>query len=122
MKKSEISRLLISGGAGSLFLDGKQLVDSPDFPQEWEFGAQAARDYLFDLKEESDLDWVFVSPAIEMHLGTSGVRRGIYRVDSEHPVFDEHGRSVISVEDLGVAIVDELESPNHSQQRFTVAY
>lgn len=121
-KKSGINRLLIVGGAGSLFIDGKQLVDSPDFPEAYKAGAMAARDYLNDLKNETELNWVFVSPAMEMHPGTSGTRRGTYRTGSDNPVFDENGKSIISVEDLSVAIVDEMEKPAHHRERFTVAY
>ena len=122
VKKAGVKRLIVTGGAGSLYIEGKQLVDSPHFPEEWKAGASAARDYLNVLKEEKDLDWVFVSPAIEMHPGTSGVRKGAYRSGSDNPVFDETGKSVISVEDLAVAIVDELEQNKHSRERFTVAY
>lgn len=122
VKKSGVKRLLIVGGAGSLFIDGKQLVDSPEFPAEYKAGATAARDYLNELKQETALDWVFLSPAIEMHPGTSGIRKGTYRTGTENPVFSEEGRSILSVEDLAVAIVDEIEQPKHSRQRFTAAY
>ncbi len=122
VKKSDVNRLLVVGGAGSLFIDGKQLVDSPDFPADYKAGAKAARDYLNELKKETELDWVFVSPAIEMHPGTSGTRKGTYRTGTENPVFGEDGRSVIAVEDLAVAIVDEIENAKHSRRRFTVAY
>jgi len=122
VKQAGIKRLLVCGGAGSLYINGKQLVDSPDFPAEWKPGALAARDYLNLLKEETQLDWVFISPAIEMHPGTSGIRKGTYRTADDSPVFDEAGKSVLSVEDLAVAITDELEVPKHHKQRFTVAY
>ncbi len=122
VKKAGIKRLLVAGGAGSLYIGDQQLVDSPEFPAEWRTGASAARDYLNILKEETELDWVFISPAMEMHPGTSGIRKGVYRIGGDNPVFDMDGRSVISVEDLAVAIVDELEDQKHSRQRFTVAY
>jgi putative NADH-flavin reductase len=122
VKNLGVKRLLVVGGAGSLYLEDKQLVDSPDFPVEWKAGATAARDYLDELKKETVLDWVFLSPAIEMHPGTSGIRKGVYRTGGEHPLFDDAGRSIISVEDLAVAIVDEVEQAKHSRQRFTVAY
>ena len=32
VKKSGVKRFIVIGGAGSLYIDGKQLVDSPDFP------------------------------------------------------------------------------------------
>ena len=123
VKKSGVRRLIVAGGAGSLFVaDGVQLVDTKEFPGEWKPGALAARDYLNVLKNEKELDWSFISPAIEMHHGTSGVRKGIYRLGADTPVYNEAGRSVISVEDTAVAIVDEAENPKHSRQRFTVAY
>lgn len=122
VKKTGVKRLLVVGGAGSLFINGNQLVDSPEFPAEYKAGAAAARDYLNELKKETELDWVFISPAIEMHPGTSGIRKGTYRTGGDNPVFDENGRSIISVEDLAVAIVDELEQSKHRRQRFTAAY
>ncbi|MBX2952254.1 MAG: NAD(P)-dependent oxidoreductase [Leadbetterella sp.] len=123
VKKSGVKRLIVMGGAGSLFVaDGVQLVDSPDFPADWKAGALAARDYLNVIKNEQDLDWTFLSPAIEMHQGTSGERKGTYRTGLETPVFDENNRSIISAEDVAVAIVDEVEQPKHIKERFTVAY
>jgi uncharacterized protein len=123
VKQSGVKRLIFIGGAGSLFIaPGQQLVDTEGFPAEWKPGALAARDYLNILKKETELDWTFLSPAVEMHQGTSGNRKGKYRTGLESPVFDADSRSMISVEDTAVAIVDELESPKHIRQRFTVAY
>jgi putative NADH-flavin reductase len=123
VRKSGIKRLITVGGAGSSYIaPNLQLIDTPEFPAEWKAGALAARDYLNILKKEDQLDWTFVTPAIEMHRGTSGTRKGVYRTGLENPVFDENKRSIISVEDLAVAIVDELEKPRHIRQRFTVAY
>mgnify|MGYP001444580520 CR=1 FL=1 len=123
VKKSGVMRLIVVGGAGSLFIGpNQQIVDTEGFPKEWKPGALAARDYLNIIKEETELDWTFLSPAVEMHRGTSGIRKGSYRTGLENPVFDANDRSVISVEDVAVAIVDELENPKHIRQRFTVAY
>lgn len=123
VKDAGIKRFIVIGGAGSLYINPTlQLVDSDGFPDAWKSGALAARDYLNIIKEESMLDWTFLSPAIEMHQGTSGIRKGIYRVGYDNPVFDTEGRSVISVEDTAVAVVDELERPNFLQKRFTVGY
>jgi len=122
VEESGVKRYITVGGAGSLFIEGNQLVDGPDFPAEIKPGAQAARDYLNIIKENQNLDWTFFSPAIEMHQGTAGVRKGTYRTALENPVFDENGRSVLSVEDVAVALVDELEQNNHIRQRFTAAY
>ena len=57
-----------------------------------------------------------------MHPGTSGVRKGVYRLGLDHPVTDVNGRSVLSVEDVAVVIVDEIEHPKHIRKRFTAAY
>jgi putative NADH-flavin reductase len=122
-KKAGVKRLIVVGGAGSLYIaDGVQLVDTPEFPADWKPGATGARDYLNILKEEQDLEWTFLSPAIDMHPGTSGERVGEYRKGLDTPVFDGNGKSVISVEDVAVAVVDELEASKHIRQRFTVAY
>ena len=101
---------------------GEQLVDSPHFPNEWKEGALAARDYLDELRLEKELDWVFVSPAIEMHPGTSGIRTGSYRTGNNQPVFNKAYESKISVEDFAVALIDEVENSRFHQQRFTVAW
>jgi putative NADH-flavin reductase len=123
VKKAGVKRLFVVGGAGSLYVaEGVQKVDTPGFPQEWKAGALAARDYLNVIKKEQELDWTFLSPAVEMHPGTSGVRKGQYRTGLDKPVYNEEGRSIISVEDVAVAVVDEIEAPKHIRQRFTVAY
>lgn len=123
VEKSGVKRFIVVGGAGSLYTpDGKQLVDGDDFPAAIKPGAQSARDYLNELKKNTSLDWTFFSPAIEMHQGTAGVRRGTYRTALDNPVFDENGRCVLSVEDVAVALVDELEQNKHIKQRFTAAY
>ena len=123
VKRSGVKRLIVVGGAGSLFIaPGVQLIDTPEFPADWKAGASAARDYLQIIQKEDELDWTFLSPAIEMHPGTSGVRKGVYRSGLDNPVFDELNRSIISVEDISVALLDEAEDPEHIGRRFTVAY
>jgi putative NADH-flavin reductase len=122
VKAAGVSRLIVIGGAGSLEIDGKQLVDGPDFPADYKAGATAARDYLNTLKTEKDLQWTFFSPAIEMHPGIDTGRTAQYRLGKDNPIFNEAGRSILSVQDLAVVIVDELESNKHLQQRFTAAY
>lgn len=123
VKKSGVKRLIILGGAGSLFVaPGVQLVDTAQFPAAWKPGALSARDYLNELKKEDQLDWTFVSPAIEMNSAAPHERRGVYRTGLDNPVFDTNNKSAISVEDLAVAIVDEAEHPKHIRVRFTVGY
>jgi putative NADH-flavin reductase len=123
VRESGVRRFIVVGGAGSLFIaPDLQLVDSTEFPNEWKPGALAARDYLNIIKEEKELEWTFLSPAIEMNQGSPHERKGTYRTNLDQPVFDEDKRSFITVEDLAVAIVDEAENPQHIRQRFTVGY
>lgn len=122
-KKSGVKRLIVMGGAGSLYnSSGVQLVDTPEFPADWEGGASAARDYLNILKGETQLDWTFISPAIIMNSSVPGERTGHYRTGLDNPVFDANHQSAISVQDLAVAVIDEVEKPKHIHQRFTVGY
>jgi putative NADH-flavin reductase len=123
VKAAGISRYIVIGGAGSLYVaEGLQAVDTPSFPAEIKPGARAARDYYTSLQNEKELDWVFFSPAFEMHPGVKIGRTGKYRLGKDFPVTDENGKSVLSVEDLAVVIADEIEQPKHHQTRFTAAY
>ena len=119
-KKAGIKRYITVGGAGSLEIKpGVQLVDTPEFPAEYKAGATAARDYLSQLRTENELDWTFLSPAINLH---PGHRTGVFRLGTEQPVFNEAGKNDISVEDLAVALIDELENNQFIKQRFTLGY
>jgi putative NADH-flavin reductase len=120
VKAAGLRRLLVVGGAGSLYVaPGLQLVDTPEFPAQWKTGASAAREALNLIKEQTSLDWTFLSPAVHLE---PGERRGTYRMALESPVMDANGPAHISVTDLAMAIVDELEKPAHVQRRFTVGY
>jgi len=113
-------RLIMVGGAGSLeAAPGAQLVDSPQFPAEWKPGALAARDALTAIRNEKELDWTFVSPAIHL---APGDKTGKYRLGGDQPVFDDKSENNISSGDLAAAIVDEVETPKYSRKRFTLGY
>lgn len=122
VKEAGVKRYVMIGGAGSLYIDGRQIVDGADFPESIKPGATAARDYLDVLKKEKELDWTMFSPAINMHPGIKTGRTGKYRLGTDEPVFDKDGESVLSVEDLSVAVVDEIENHKFSRQRFTAGY
>ncbi len=122
VKASGVKRYIFIGGAGTLQIDGNQLVDGENFPKDIYPGASAVRDYFNTLKEEKELDWLFFSPAIEMHPGITIGRTGKYRLGKTSPVFNEEGRSVLSVEDLSIVLADELENNAHHQEQFTAAY
>lgn len=120
VKQAGGKRLLIVGGAGSLYAaPGVQIVDTPEFPAQWKPGALAARDALKAIQQDTTLDWSFVSPAVHLE---PGARRGEYRLGTDTPVMRDGQPSNISVADLAVAILDEIEKPRHIRQRFTVGY
>ena len=121
VKRAGVKRLLVVGGAGSLYVaPGVQLVDTPQFPAEWKQGALAARDALEMIRKEDSLDWSFVSPAVILEPGPS---RGGFRLGGDEPLLQPDGQPAhLTVGDLAVAILDEIESPRHVRQRFTAAY
>ncbi|WP_077032729.1 NAD(P)-dependent oxidoreductase [Pelomonas sp. KK5] len=120
VKAAGVKRLLVVGGAGSLYAaPGLQLVDTPEFPAQWKTGALAAREALKLIQQETSLDWTFLSPAVHLE---PGERTGRYRVELDTPVMDANGPAHVSVADLAVAIADEIEKPQHIRRRFTVGY
>ena len=121
VKKSGVSRFLMVGGAGSLFIaPGIRLVDSGEVPEKLLPGVKALSDFYFHfLKKEKEIDWVFFSPAADM---VPGVRTGRYRLGKDDMVVDVAGNSHISVQDYAAAMIDEFEKPAHHQERFTIGY
>jgi len=120
VKRAGTQRLLVVGGAGSLFVaPGVQKVDTPNFPAAWKQGALAARDALNEIREEHTLDWTFLSPAAILE---PGPRTGTFRLGGDQLLMNGDAPAKISVADLAVAIVDEIENPRHVRARFTAAY
>lgn len=120
---SGVKRLLVVGGAGSLFVaPGVQLVDTPEFagqvPPNIVPGARAARDALTALQRNTALDWTFLSPPA---LLAPGERTGTYRTGGDNLLMEGDHPAGISVADLAVAIADEIAQPRHLRARFTVA-
>ncbi len=119
-KKAGVPRVLVVGGAGSLEVaPGKSLVDTPDFPDAYKPEALAGRVFLEALRAEKELDWTFLSPSA---LFMPGERTGKFRLGGDGVLSDEKGKSWVSMEDFAIAMADEVESPKHSRQRFTVGY
>ena len=122
-KAAGVKRYIVIGGAGSLYApDGTQIVDSPNFPAAIYPGASAARDALTELRNETSLAWTQLSPPVAFHPGSPTERTGKYRVGSDTPLSTGEGPGTISAADLAVAVVDELEAPQHIGKRFTVAW
>jgi len=121
VKKAGVERLLIVGGAGTLFYaPGKMVMDADDVPAKLLPGIKSLGEfYLNTLRKENDIDWIFLSPAANM---TPGERTGKFRIGKDDLVVDVNGDSNISVEDYAVAMVDELEQKKYHKERFTIGY
>ncbi len=125
VKKSGVQRLLIVGGAGTLFVKpGLRVVDSGFVPAEIMDGVRPLGEfYLNFLTKEHDLDWVFFSPAGAFEDADKGKRTGKFRLGKDDLIVDlATGTSHISVQDYAIAMVDELEKPAHHKERFTIGY
>jgi len=119
VRASGVSRYLVVGGAGSLEIaPGQRVVDLPDFPAAYKAEATKGAEFLDRLKGEKQLDWTFLSPSAEF---VPGERTGKFRIGKDSLLSNEAG-SRISFEDYAIALVDEIEKPQHSRQRFTVGY
>ncbi len=121
VKNANVKRLLIVGGAGTLFVaPGKRVVDTGAIPEEIIGGVKSLGEfYLNTLTNEKNIDWVFFSPAGNIF---PGKRTENYRLGKDDLIVDEKGESNISVQDYAKAMIDELENPQHHQERFTIGY
>ncbi|WP_298743117.1 NAD(P)-dependent oxidoreductase [uncultured Microbacterium sp.] len=114
---------VIGGAGGSLVAPGGPRVIDSGFPEEFKDEAFELIGVLEDLQaQQSDRDWFFVHPAGGFGAFAPGERTGHYRTGGDVLVTDAEGVSYISGEDLAVAVVDEIENPQHTRQRFTVGY
>jgi len=119
VRASGVNRYLVVGGAGSLEVaPGVKLMNTPTFPAAAKPEATKGAEFLELLRREHDLDWTFVSPSAVFG---PGERTGTFRLGTDQLLTNEKGSS-ISYEDFAIAFVDELETPRHSRQRFTVGY
>lgn len=114
-------RLLVVGGAGSLYVNPEhsaQVSDSPDFPDAFKPLAQAMATALTELRERNDVKWTYISPAGDFQ--ADGERSGKYILGGEELVLNSKGESIISYADYAIAMVDEIEKGNHIRQRISV--
>ena len=115
------TRLLVVGGAGSLYVNQEHtavLSDSPDFPAEFLPVARAQGEELAKLRERNDVKWTFISPAADFQ--ADGERTGKYLLAGEQFTLNSRNESIISYADYAIAMVDEIESGKHIQQRISV--
>jgi uncharacterized protein len=114
-----VSRYLVVGGAGSLEVaPGVKLIDTPQFPAIYKNEAAAGGAFLDLLRQQTTLDWTFLSPSA---MFVAGERTGKFRLGGDQLLTNDKGSS-ISFEDYAIAMADEVEKPVHSRQRFTVGY
>lgn len=115
------TRLLIVGGAGSLYVDPEHTVcvaDGPDFPDVFKPLAAAMAKALGELRERTDVNWTYISPAGDFQ--ADGERTGAYILGGEELTLNERGESVISYADYAIAVVDEAVNGKHFRERISV--
>jgi putative NADH-flavin reductase len=119
------TRIGVIGGAGGSLAapGGPRVIDLPSFTEEYKPEAFEAIGILEDLQAGGpSVDWFYVHPAGGFGMWNPGERTGSYRDGGEVIVTDADGESFISGADLAVAVLDEIESPKHIRERFTVGY
>ena len=115
------TRLLVVGGAGSLYVNPEHTMtvsETPDFPEVLKPPASAMAEALSDLRERGDVRWTYVSPAGDFQ--AEGERTGEYILAGEELTLNDRNESIISYADYAIAMVDEIESGDHIQQRISV--
>ena len=114
-------RLLVVGGAGSLYINKEhtmQVKDLPDFPEIFKPLANMQGEALDDLRKRTDVQWTFLSPAA--NFVPDGEKTGQYLLGAEEYFENSKGESTISYADYAIAMIDEVENANHIQKRFSV--
>ena len=115
------TRLLVVGGAGSLYVNPEhtlQVMDGADFPEMFKPLAQAQGKALDELRTRTDVKWTFISPAGDFR--ADGERTGKYIWGGEELTLNSKGESIISYADYAIAMVDEIEKGNHICERISV--
>lgn len=115
------TRLLVVGGAGSLYVNPEHTMtvsETPDFPEIFKPLASAMAEALSDLRERDDVRWTYISPAGDFQ--AEGERTGEYILAGEELTLNDRNESIISYADYAIAMVDEIEFGDHIQQRISV--
>ena len=115
------TRLLVVGGAGSLYVNPEhtaQVADGPDFPDAFKPLASAMAKALNELRGREDVRWTYVSPAADFQ--ADGARTGKYILGGEELTVNARGESVISYAEYAVAMIDEAVKGGHIRERISV--
>lgn len=121
LKGAPGTRLIVVGGAGSLFVDEAKTIrvmDTPDFPKEYLPTAVNQGQNLIDLQQSEGIQWTFISPSA--FFDPTGRRTGTYVQGKDHLLVNSKDQSYISYADFAIAVLDEIEQPKHVNERFTV--
>lgn len=114
-------RLIVVGGAGSLFVNAEHtmaLEDTPDFPDAYKPVSAAHGLALKSLRKSNSVKWTYISPAADFQ--ADGERIGSYEIAGEEFTVNAAGESFISYADYAIAVVDEAEQASHVGERFSV--
>lgn len=115
------TRLLIVGGAGSLYVNQEHTLcvsDGADFPEVFKPLASAMAKALEELRKRNDVKWTYISPAGDFQ--ADGERTGKYILAGEELTLNAKGESIISYADYAIAMIDEATNGNHIQERISV--
>lgn len=121
LKGAPETRLIVVGGAGSLFVDEAKTIkvfDTPNFPKEYFETASNQGKNLDDLRNATGIKWTFISPPA--HFEPEGRRSGAYFKGKDNLIVNSKGDSYVSYADFAIAILDEIENPQHVNERFTL--
>lgn len=121
LEKNSNTRLIVVGGAGSLFVDEEKtlrLFDTPDFPEAYLPTAKNMGKNLIELQNTSDMNWTYISPSA--FFDPQGKRTGNYVAGKDQLMVNSKGQSYISYADYAIAVLDEIEKPKYINERFTV--
>lgn len=121
LKNASNTRLIVVGGAGSLFVDEDKtvrLVETPDFPEAYLPTASNMLKNLLELEKTEGLNWTYISPSA--FFDPQGERTGGYVAGKDHLLVNSKGDSYISFADYAIALIDEIEQREHIKERFTV--
>ena len=114
-------RLIVVGGAGSLYVDDSRtmtVIDTPNFPDMFKPTAGGQSENLEELEQTTNLKWTFISPSAEFD--AEGKRTGTYESGTDVLLVNNSEESYISYADFAIAVIDEAENKKHVNERFTV--
>ncbi|PAE16055.1 hypothetical protein CHH91_10475 [Virgibacillus sp. 7505] len=121
LKDAPSTRLLVVGGAGSLFVDDKKttrIFETPDFPDAYLPTATNMGENLKELENSEGIQWTYISPG--GFFDAEGKRTGSYQSGGDVMILNKQGNSYISYADYAIAMLDEIEKPAHPNERFSV--